>query len=420
MTDQDSTQQPPADADEYAAGQRSITRRIGTTRFEMVKAKQRRSLKGRPYIIGAIVVVVLLLIVPAVAFVNTFVVPPRQVAIQVGDAIYTRGDVVDLIRFNQRVSEDTGIPFQLGSSVFEILQTMQDAELSYQVAPAYGISVEPEEVERQVEFILGFIALNAGEQESGEYQLSVAETKRQFLNKVGLPEEVWTDFIKKIMFQERIRNLVSESVERIQPQVHMYEILLDRNDPQLNSTIDRELIAGTPVEDVVLAFSVDPNVLRTNGDRGWFPDGISPRLDRLLFGLDEDGNRLLPFRRASQPQFDGDSQTWSIVVVDEYQEARELSDGTFELATDRALAIFLNEERKKFQQDGKLYIDLNSTIVAWVNRQVKFSSLAPTPDPSAALGSSISTQLEAFGLGAARATPVPTPRGIPGISAPIN
>ena len=46
-----------------------------------------------------------------------------------------------------------------------------------------------------------------------------------------------------------------------------------------------------------------------------------------------------------------------------------------ELLVDRAMTLFLNEERKNF--DLKMVLD--SDIFEWVNKQVKMSSLLPTP-----------------------------------------
>lgn len=415
MTNQENVTPSPQPGDEYRAGQRSITQRRGKSRFEMVREKKEQGSKGKPFIIFGGVILLALIAILAVAFVREFVLPPRALAIQVGDVKYSRGDVVDLIRFNQRLSEELGIPFELGNSVFDILEVIQVAELSAQVAPKYGVTIEPDEVDERIEFILGFTASSEEERQSAEYQQNLEEAKRQFLNRVGLPESTWRNFLSNVLIQERLREFVSESVPRIQPQVHVYEVMIPSNDPQLVAQIDRELKAGKPVEDVALEFSVDFDVRRTRGEVGWIPRGmLAAQFDRLLFDTDENGQRILPFRTASAPQFDSDRNLWAVIVADEFQEARELSPQALDVLTETAFTIFMNEER----QTVKVFLDLDSDISNWINKQVQLNSLDPTPGAG-------SNPLEGLlpdgaGLTGPVATAVPTPDGIPGLSVPAN
>jgi hypothetical protein len=380
----------------------------------MVRQKKQRSLKSRPYIIGGLILLLGLLAIPTVAFVNTYVMPPRKLAIQVGDVKYTRGDVVDLIRFNQRLSEELGVPFQLGTSVFDILQVIQEAEISYQLAPQFGITVDQAEVEERIDFILGLAADTAEEQSSPEFQVNREEAKRQFLNRVGLPEQVWRDFITKIMFQERLREYLGGSVPRIQPQMHVYEIVLSNNDPSIVAQIDRDLAAGRPSEEVVVQFSQDPNVKRTRGDRGWIPQGmLASQYDRLLYGLNPDGSRILPFKKAGPPQQDAQAGTWTYLIVDEFQEARELDQTALDALTDTAFTIFINQQRGNLD----LYLDLDSEIASWINKQVRLNAIPPTPAPGAQ-----PAQIPGLppGMLGPQPTAVPTPDGIPGITIPAN
>ncbi len=416
MTNSENIQEPAATpAGDYAAGQRSITQRATKSRFDLLREKKERDRNARPYIFGGLGILAVLMAVLGVAFWNQFVAPPRELAIRVGEVEYSRGDVVDLIRFNQRLSEEIGVPFQLGTSVFEALQIIQEAELAFQLAPKLGVSVSEEEVEERIQFILGF-AVTADDQQSGEFQTNVEEAKRQFLNRVGLPEEVWRDFLKKVLFQERVREVVGQNVERIQPQVHVYQIMLTRNDAQTVSLIQRELNAGAPIEDIVVEFSDDFDAPREKGDLGWMPEGIVARqIDRLLFGLNENGERILPLRTTTTPQLDEETNLWSILVVEEYQEAREVEPDALEILKDTAMTIFLNEERRSID----LYLDLDSDITNWINKQVSLNSLPAT----AAAGQQDQLQgllPEGASISGVPPTAVPTPRGIPGISAPAQ
>ena len=164
---QRSTDVPSVD---YVAGRRSITTRGAVSRRQMVEEKRQLQLKSRPFIIAAAIVLIGLLVIPTYAYFQIFVFPPRELALRVADTEYTRGDVVNFIRFNQRMSEDLGVPFEIGNSLFEALLTLQENELAFQLAPQYGIAVSPEEVDDRVDFILGFVATTVAERESREYK----------------------------------------------------------------------------------------------------------------------------------------------------------------------------------------------------------------------------------------------------------
>jgi hypothetical protein len=362
---------------DYEAGKRSITVRGAKTRRQMVAEKRQLQLKARPFIIVAAIVLIGLLAIPVYAYFENYVFPPRELALRVEDTEYSRGDVVNFIRFNQRMSENLGVPFEIGDSLFDALQTLQENELAFQLAPRYGIAVSKEEVDERLDSILGFVAITVAERESKEYKDNVEEAKRQFIHRIGIDESVFRDFIRKSMFKERLRDVVADTIPRVQAQVHLYEIIKLDNDPDERRAIERDLKAGMAMSNIALTHSEDPEVRRDRGERGWFPFGITPEIDALLFGLDGDGNRLLPIRTPSTPRFDDENNWWTYIVVDEVNDAREVDPGNFDALTTRGMTIFFNEERTNFD----LHMVLDSAIFEWVNAQVRLSALLPTATP---------------------------------------
>ncbi len=362
--------------DQYDPGARSITRR-GPGRKELLAEQRRSKIRSRPWIIGGAILLVALLAFPIYAFIDTFTLPPREVAVRVEDSTYTRGDVVDFIRFRQRLTEEVGGQFELGTSLFEALQVIQDNEIAYKLAPRLGITVTPDEVDLEVEFLLQMNPRDVAERQTEEYQASLAERKRQFLNNVGLSEEVYWEFVRKEVFKNKVRAAIATDVPRIVPHVRLYEVKLEETADQDLQRVIRAIEGGEPVEAVAREFSIDPTVVRTGGEVGWFPEDVHPTLDRMLFGVDEDGERLLPFGAPSPPQFDSETRQVAVYVVTEGSEAREVSDDHFEILADNALTNFLNDHRREFD----LYMELNDRIYAWVNRQVAIASIRPTPTP---------------------------------------
>ena len=96
----------------YLAGQRSITNRRGVSRFELMRRRERAALRNRPFVVGAIIFVILVMAIPAYGFYRLYVEPPTEIAVQVEDKVYTRGDIVNYIRFFQRLERRSGRAFR--------------------------------------------------------------------------------------------------------------------------------------------------------------------------------------------------------------------------------------------------------------------------------------------------------------------
>ena len=349
----------------YQAGQRSITNRRGVSRFELMRRRERAALRNRPFIIGAIIFVLAVLAIPAYGFYRQYVEPPTEIAVKVEDSVYTRGDIVNYIRFFQRLSEDLGVPFELGTSAFEAMQTLQSNELAYHLAPRFGITVEQHEVDNQLESLLGFVADTTSDASMREHRSNVEETKKQFLNRIGLDEGVYRDFIRKGMFKERLRDELGKTLPRIQPQAEVYQIVLQDVSQATINRIERDLASGRTVGAIVLELSEDPNVQRTGGRYiGWLPQGVRTDLDSILFGhkTNEDGSkgeRVLALNTLSGGRYDEASQLWTAHIVSDFSEAREIADDHFDILANLEVDRYINEHRFEFDTA----ISLNSEVL---------------------------------------------------------
>ncbi len=366
----------------YQAGQRSITNRRGVSRFELMRRRERAALRNRPFIIGAIIFVLAVLAIPAYGFYRQYVEPPTEIAVKVEDSVYTRGDIVNYIRFFQRLSEDLGVPFELGTSAFEAMQTLQSNELAYHLAPRFGITVEQHEVDNQLESLLGFVADTTSDASMREHRSNVEETKKQFLNRIGLDEGVYRDFIRKGMFKERLRDELGKTLPRIQPQAEVYQIVLQDVSQATINRIERDLASGRTVGAIVLELSEDPNVQRTGGYIGWLPQGVRTDLDSILFGhkTNEDGSkgeRVLALNTLSGGRYDEASQLWTAHIVSDFSEAREIADDHFDILANLEVDRYINEHRFEFDTA----ISLNSEVYDWINRQVRSNAIVPTATP---------------------------------------
>jgi hypothetical protein len=346
------------------------------TRKEIMAAKVDQSRKNRPWILAGVLILVGIAAIPAWAFINEFVLPPRELAVRVEDRSYARGEVVDFIRFHQRLTEEVGEEFNIGSSLFQSLQTISENEMAFQGAPGLGVTVSDLEIDYEVRRLLGYGYLTE-EHRTESSDAQVAEAQFQFLNNVSLSEESYREIIQKGLFRNRVRERVGENVPLIQEQVHVYRIILEGFEPEVRNRIAQRVNGGENFSDLAFEYSVDSEVRRSGGDEGWLPAGVIPEFDPLLFGLDDEGNRNLPIGRVSEIVRVPGEGSFGVLYVEEYSPAREIDLGPLEILKDAALTSWFNE----FREQVEVELILNSTIADWVNEQVRLSRALPTPEP---------------------------------------
>ena len=130
------------------------------SRSEIIASSKRLKLKNRPFIYLAVVFLIIITFIPVIYYVQTHITPYNTEALVVEDKIYTRGNVVDFIRFNQRISEEKGDPYLIGASLFDALKLMSENEIAYQVAPKMGLTVEDKEIDEAFFQRLGYSDVN--------------------------------------------------------------------------------------------------------------------------------------------------------------------------------------------------------------------------------------------------------------------
>jgi hypothetical protein len=367
--DGDAPETDPVDTPVSRPVERPLNRR------ELVAQKQAQSRRNRPYIIGGFVIFIAILALPIYGYTNTFVLPPREVAVQVNDAYYTRGDVVDFVRFHQRLALEAGDEFRITDQLLTSLETISENEIAYQKAPLLGITVSEEEIQGAIRETIGFPGLTSSMAAESGVKSDISEAFRQLLNRIQLSEEAYTDIIKKGLFREKARRELQRDVPLLQPQVHLYalEFKLD-TDPDVERA-RRRLATGDSIGQVALDLSQELTVARTHGDAGWVPQFVLPDLDveNLIWGVGENGEKNLLPNTLSESQWDGESAVYRYYYIDEVSDARELDPEDLDTITDHALAVWLEDQRVLIE-DYKLRFD--SEIFEWIGTQVLNANIA--------------------------------------------
>ena len=315
-----------------------------------------------------------------VGYIIAFVLPPRELVVRVNDVEYHRGDLVELVRINQKTAEFFGGTFDASSSVFESLQMIVENEIILQSAPSHGITVSEAEVDAQIDSVMR----PSSNFESGKSDEQIARETREryssYLNTIQIDESTHRDIVRRTMARERFRQYIGDSVPFVAEQVRVHRLImpaLGEIDIMKVKFEDATRDAKTPQDlavaysKVVREFSSDtPATLRQGGDLGWIAEGVIPEYERDFFYL-EPGEISDPVKNkenANQAIF---------FMISERHMAQELSAGVRDELKTRALQEWVNKERKNYE----VYAVFNSDIYSWIFKQLRLSSTAPTPTP---------------------------------------
>ena len=315
-----------------------------------------------------------------VGYIIAFVLPPRELVVRVNDVEYHRGDLVELVRINQKTAEFFGGTFDASSSVFESLQMIVENEIILQSAPSHGITVSEAEGDAQIDSVMR----PSSNFESGKSDEQIARETREryssYLNTIQIDESTHRDIVRRTMARERFRQYIGDSVPFVAEQVRVHRLImpaLGEIDIMKVKFEDATRDAKTPQDlavaysKVVREFSSDtPATLRRGGDLGWIAEGVIPEYERDFFYL-EPGE-------ISEPVKNKENANQAIFfMISERHMAQELSAGVRDELKTRALQEWVNKERKNYE----VYAVFNSDIYSWIFKQLRLSSTAPTPTP---------------------------------------
>ncbi len=315
-------------------------------------------------------------------YVIIFVLPPQQLIIRVNDVVYTRGDMVKLLRLRQRSMEISQTQQQLRTNddIFEALQLIVENEVIAQAAPGDGITVSREEIDDEIRR-----ALAPSEDESlgkspEQVEREFNERYRQFLNQTQVSEAEHRDLIRKGLLRNKYRQFLSDQVPAFAEQVYLHRIAMARNDEidimqtkyadTLGDDTSPENIRAV-VRAIAREFSSDPETYQSGGALGWTPLGIHEDYERRFWDL-EISELSDPIPNVENPQ------TVFFFVISERDENLEVSRLNRELLKTRALQIWVNEER----QNHDVYATFDSDVYAWFVEQLRISATT-TPTPAA-------------------------------------
>ncbi len=337
------------------------------TRKEILNSlKEKKKLKSKLLVFLLIITIFVVSVPVSSYFINVWI-PYQKTALKVEEKEFTRKDLVDFIRFNQRLSEEQGNKFDLGSSLFQSLQLLAENEIAYLSATEYGLTVDDWEIDEAFFLKLGFY--NNFELETIEDEKDFIEKKIQFLNQIQMNEEKFKEIIRKSLFREKLRRELSREIPALQEHKYLYEIALEDISQTNINKIQKEISSTNDIESVVKKYSIDPNSIRGAGDFGWIPKGIKPELDDLIFGSNQ--TDYLKPKELSEPYIDQENSVFKIYIISDVKKSYELSEENFEVISNNVLNNFFNERSRLVD----MQYGLDNETFNWINEKVQVASL---------------------------------------------
>jgi len=328
--------------------------------------RDKKKLKSKLFVI-VIIIALIIASIPTTSYVINVWIPYQKTALKVEEKEFTRKDLVDFIRFNQRLSEEQGNQFDLGSSLFQSLQLLAENEIASLYATEYGLTVDDWEIDEAFFLKLGFY--NDFNLDTIEDENAFNEKKIQFLNQIQMNEKKYKEIVRKSLFREKLRRELSREIPTLQEHKYVFEIALEDISQSNINKIQREINSNSDIGKIVKKYSIDPNSIRGAGDFGWIPKGIMPELDSLIFGTDQD-NYLKP-KELSEPYIDQENSVFKLYVISDVKKSFELSEENFEQISNNVLINFFNERSRIVD----MQYGLDNETFDWINEKVQVASL---------------------------------------------
>lgn len=309
---------------------------------------------------------------------KTYVEPPRALAAQVGEKVYTMGDLVRMVRILDSTANAVGQQTDYATAPFQVLFTMVDNELIRQAAPEYGIRVTPATIDAYVKERFYPKPPEGQAADPAQLEREFKETYRDFLNRAHLTDAEYREVAVIQLYRDAMREQLSKRVPTVADQVEVYWIRLSLEDATAAELVASLRDGRTRWNDAFDQRNTDP-VYPSKDEKpgyvGWVPRGAFPRLDPYLYGKDpskpedeQNNNKLKLAINAIGDPISTDNGTYILRVV-AGPETRPISEKMNRALTDRALDAWIQEKRDEF----KVNMVFDNEWYAWVVDQVRRS-----------------------------------------------
>ena len=319
---------------------------------------------------------------------STFVAPTRVLAVRVGDVVHNQGDIVARLKMQQAATIALGEIFDVGREPFEAVRQVTEAEVIRRGAPEYDVWVTEEDIDLVLR--QRFYPRNFEDQEfpPGQLEREYRESYNNFLERSHLSHSDYSGFVEEEVYRSYMLDALGENLPTEAEQVEVQWVRLPSLiDPQTVRSPGpdpdhvRERLLSEDFGTVARELSQDLEYSNSSGYVGWVPEGAFPFLDDLLFGT-EDEPPLDYFEISDPVHHPTDPEGIFILRVLAGPEVRPISElMQFRLRAEE-LKRWLGEQISQGSEEGWLEINNDSSLYAWVVKQLRTSAPDATPPAS--------------------------------------
>jgi len=185
-----------------------------TPRWQVDRQRQRVAIA-----IGALSLLIIIGL-PVWGYITTFVLPPGKVIARVNEEAITQGDLLDKLQILQRGSEVSGQKLDLGTTPFQVFESMVQNQIIKQFGPELQIAATQEEVDDEIRarHVPDWEEFN----DDALLQSELNERLRQYLNLIQMDEVDYRDQIKTDLLRLKATEVLGKDIPPIQPQIDLY------------------------------------------------------------------------------------------------------------------------------------------------------------------------------------------------------
>ena len=296
---------------------------------------------------------------PIWGYITTFVLPPGKVIARVNEEAITQGDLLGKLQILQRGSEISGQRLDLGTTPFQVFESMVQNQIIRQFGPELQIGATQLEVDEEIK---SRHVPDWGDFENETLlQSELTERLRQYLNLIQMDDADYRTQIETDLLRKKTIDALGKDIPPIQPQINLY--MLTVGSEEAIELVQQAHAQGTTFSDLINQYEINEEVKSLGGQIGWVPEGLLSGPAAELFGL-ELGTITDPGRDE-----DGNYVFYSVLAR---VDARELDPGHLAQLKQDVLEKWISDIRK----EQTIETTFGSEEYDWLVKQLRSSSRA--------------------------------------------
>ena len=322
---------------------------------EQHRLSQRESNKRTlPIIIFTIILLMIVLLIPAIGYYWTYVMPENKVVISVGETEIQLRDLLKRTKANAAAEAAFGSEVKLSLLPFETLNAMTDHELLRQTTPTINLYVTSDEIDQEIRNVHYPRTTTADQSDKDALDREFVETYQSYLNITKYSDKEYRDLIQMGLLRTKLTEYLGDRIPTIANSVNLKYIKF--SEITMAEQAYQQLQSGADFSQLARIYMKNDAYADDNGLVGWVPEGAFPELDPTIFNME--------LNTFSEPILT--NQNSVIVQITAGPEPQPLQEKMAKILKQNATNSWLDEQRDKLN----VRIDFNSQDYQWMVEKI--------------------------------------------------